>query len=99
MESLSYVDRDVVNPVLHGAPAQGGEHFGHVAPVGLGDFVGLEFELAATFEVDEEMRAGVVVEVDFVGKVVGVEDDDFMFVVPEVPEGVEEGFLGGRVTG
>ena len=93
VESPGYVDRDIFYPVLHGTLAQGGEGFGHLTPVGFGHLTGLEFELLPAFEVDEEVRAGVIVEVDLMGEVVGVEDDDFVFVVAEVTEGVEEGFL------
>lgn len=85
METLCDVDGYVVDTVLHGALAQGSEHFRHLTTVGVGDFCGLEFELAAAFEVDEEVRASVVIEVHLVGKVVGVENDDFVLVVAQMP--------------
>lgn len=44
-------------------------------------------------EVDEEVGARFEMEVDLVGEVVGVEKDDFVFVVPQVPQGVEEWLL------
>lgn len=90
VETLSDVDGDVFNVVLDSCLSEGGEEIRHLAPIGVGDFVGLEFELAAALEVDEEVRPRIVIEVHLMGKVVGVEDDDFMFVVPEVAQGVEE---------
>ena len=61
--------------------------------VAFGDFIGLEFEVASGFEVNKEMRTGRVVEVDFVGEVVGVEDDDLMLVVAEMAKGIKQSFL------
>ena len=94
MESLGDVDRDVVDAILHGALAKGGKHFRHLAAVGVGDLVGLELKLAVGLEVDEEVRTGVVVEVHLVSHVIGMENDDFVLVMAEVPQSVEEGFLG-----
>ena len=39
------------------------------------------------------MGAGLEVEIDFVGPIIGVEDNHFVFVVPQVAEGVEERLL------
>ncbi len=55
VEPLGDVDGDVVDAVLHGALAEGGEEVGHLAAVFGGDFVGLQFQLVAGLEVDEEV--------------------------------------------
>lgn len=81
MESQDYVDGDIVDSVLHGSLAEGGEHVRHLAAVFSGDLVGLELELTTGFEVDEEMGPRVVVEVDLMDEVIGMEDDDLMLVV------------------
>ena len=84
MESLGDVDGHVVDMVLHGTLAQCVEELRHLTAVGVGDLVGLELKLAVGLEVDEEVRTGVVVEVDLVGHVIGMENDDFVLVVPQV---------------
>lgn len=84
MESPGDVDGHVVDMVLHGTLAQCVEELRHLAAVGIGHLFGLQLQLTATFEVDEEVRARVIVEVDLVGEVVGMEDNDFVLVVPEV---------------
>lgn len=73
MESLDYVDGDVVDAVLHGAVLEFGLLLFHLAAVGVGYFRWLEAELAAGFEVDELMGSGVVVELQLMGAVEGVE--------------------------
>ena len=93
VEVLGDVEGDVVDAILHGALAETVEEVGHLAAVGVGEVGGLQADLALGFEVDEKMGAGVEVEVDLVGEVVGVEEDDLVLVVAEVAEGVEEGFL------
>ena len=90
METLGDVDGDIVDAVLHGALAQGGKEVGHLSAVVVGDLLGLNFQLAAALEVDELIRAGVVGEVEFVCAVEGVEEDDFVLVVTQMAEGVEE---------
>ena len=52
--------------------------------MGVGEVGGLQADLALGFEVDEEVGTGVEVEVDFVGEVVGVEEDDFVLAVAEM---------------
>ena len=81
MEPLGDVDGDVVDAVLHGTLAQRGEELHHMATVGVGDFVGLHFQLPAAFQVDEEVRAGVKLQVHLVSEVIGMEDYDFVLVV------------------
>lgn len=96
VEALGDVDGDIVDAILHGTLAEGVEEGGHLLAVGVGNLIGLEADLAAVFEVDEEGGSCIEVEVDFVGEVVGVEEDDLVLVVAEVAEGVEEGFLRSR---
>ena len=93
---MSYVDRDVVDAILHGALAEGGEHFGHLVTVLGGYFFRLQAQLLARLEVDEKMGLGTVVKINLVGHVVGMENDNFVLVVTEVPQGIEE-FLKLRV--
>ena len=97
VEALGDVEGDVVDAILHGALAETVEEVGHLAAVGVGEVAGLEPDLALCLKVDEKMGAGVEVEIDFVGEVVGVEEDDLVLVVAEVTQGVEEGLLAVRM--
>lgn len=93
MEAQLDVDRLVVDAVLQGALLKVGKEPVHLLSVGVGDEVGLQPQLLAGFEVDEEVRPGREVEVELEVGVVGVEKDDFVVVMAEVAQGVEEGFL------
>ena len=93
MESLCDIDRNIIDTILHGALAQGGEHLRHLLTVGIGHLVGLQLELLAALKVDKEMGACIVVEIHLVGKVVSVEDNDLVFVVAQVTQGIEERLL------
>jgi hypothetical protein len=93
MEALSDIDGDVVDAVLHGALTKGGKHLRHLATVVGGHLFRLQPQLLTALEIDEEMGTGVIVEVHLVGHVIGVKDNDFVLVMPQVPQGIEEGFL------
>ena len=90
MESLSCVDGDVVDAVLHGEVLQAGLLTFHFTTVGIGDFGGVELEGAPRFEVDETMGAVVECELQFALAVEGVEEDYFVAVVTQVAQGVNE---------
>ena len=92
VESLLDVDGDIVDAILHGATSEIVEEVGHLPAVFVGEVGGLETELAMGFEVDEKVGTGFEVEIDFVGEVVGVEEDDLVLVVAQVAQGVEKGF-------
>lgn len=95
MEAESDVYGLVVDVVLKGTMLQGVEGLVHLPAVGFGDFGGVESQLLATLEVDEQVWTGGVVEFQFVALVIGVEEDDFVFVVAQVAQGIEQGLLVG----
>lgn len=90
MESLSCVDGDVVDAVLHGEVLQAGLLTFHFTTVGIGDFSGIKLDCAPRFEVDETMGAVVECELQFALAVEGVEEDYFVAVVTQVAQGVKE---------
>ena len=92
MESLGDVDGDIVDAILHGALAEGGEHLRHLTAVVGGDLLGLQPQFLSTLEVDEEVRPGIIVEVHLVGHIIGMEDNDLVLVMTKVAKGVEELF-------
>ena len=93
MESLCNINGHVVDAILHGMLAERRKQFFHLPAVGIGDLMGLQLHLTAALQIDEEVGASVVVEVDFMGEVIGMEDDNFVFVVAQVAQSIEEVFL------
>ena len=53
VEALGDVHRDIVDAILHRTLAERREELLHLAAVGIGNFVGLQAQLAPAFEVDE----------------------------------------------
>lgn len=47
VEALGDIDGDIVDVILHGSLAQGGELLGHLTTIFSGHFVGLESQLMA----------------------------------------------------
>jgi hypothetical protein len=94
VEALSDIDGDVVDTILHGSLTECGEQCRHLAAVIGSDLFWLQPQLLAALEVDKEMGTGIKIEVHFVSHVIGMENDDFVLVMAEVPQSVEEGFLG-----
>ena len=62
MESLSYVDGDIVDAVLESALLEFGLLALHLLPVGGGNLGGVEPDGVAALEVDEAVGPRVVVE-------------------------------------
>ena len=73
VEALCCVGGYIVYAVLHCAVLQFGLLFFHLSAIGVYDFSWLEPYLPSCFEVDELVRARVVVELQFVRTVEGVE--------------------------
>lgn len=93
VEAMGDIYGKIVDAILDGALAEGGEEVVHLEAVVVGNLVGLQLDLSMSFEVDEEVGACLILEVDLVGEVEGVEEDDLVFVVPEMAEGIEERLL------
>ena len=93
MEALGDIDGDIVDVILHGALTEGVERLRHLTPVVGSDLLGLQFQLPAVLEVDEEVRTGIIIQVYLESPVIGMENDDFVFVMTEVAQGVEERLL------
>ena len=93
VEALGDVDGDVVDAVLHGALLEVGLLTEHVVAVGLRYLRWLQAECAAALEVHEACGPRAVVELQLVCAVEGVEEYDFVLVVAQVSQGVEECFL------
>ena len=64
----------------------------HKTAVGAGEFGGLQPHPASALKVNELVGTSVVVEVQLMGAVEGMKEDDFMLVVAQVSEGVEKRF-------
>lgn len=90
VETLGDVDGDVVDVVLLGVALQFGLLADHKLAVRLRHLGGLKALRAAALKVNEAQRPRAVVELQLAGAVEGVEDDDFVLVVAQVAQGVEE---------
>ena len=84
VEALGDVDRLIINSVSDGMLLDVGSLVGHLFPILVGYFSGIDFQLAACFEVDEFGGTVGKGELDLLCKVEGVEKDNLVFAMAQV---------------
>ena len=90
VKTLSNVNWDIVDTILHGTMLQFVKLLFHLTTVGIRYLGGLQTHLAATLQVDKTVRSGIVGKIHLSLTVVSVKKYYLMMVMTKVTQSVED---------